>query len=149
MLRVASELRPHWIIGENVENAVRLVLDDILDSLEGIGYTAQAFVVSAYCAGSWFDGKRTFVVASSNDRGSALWRDAQLQADASLSGCRGDLRGRAEIFDTGKWWALESRPYGVVDGVPSRMDRLKCLGNAVVPAQAYPFFKAIADMERN
>ena len=28
------------------------------------------------------------------------------------------------------------------------MDRLKCLGNAVVPMQGYSFFKAIADVEK-
>jgi DNA (cytosine-5)-methyltransferase 1 len=35
-----------------------------------------------------------------------------------------------------------------VYGVPDRMDRIKSLGNAVIPQQIYPIFKAIMDIER-
>lgn len=45
------------------------------------------------------------------------------------------------------WWQAEPDVGRVVDGVPNRVDRLRCLGNAVVPAQAYPIFKAIYDEE--
>lgn len=39
MLRVIDELRPKWIIGENVSGLVRIALDDILESLKEVGYS--------------------------------------------------------------------------------------------------------------
>ena len=47
----------------------------------------------------------------------------------------------------GNWWAVEPDVGRVAHGVPNRVDRIKCLGNAVVPAQFYPIFRAIAEEE--
>ena len=40
-------------------------------------------------------------------------------------------------------WPCEPGICRVVDGVPNRLDRIKCLGNAVVPQQFYPFFMLV------
>ena len=46
-------------------------------------------------------------------------------------------------------WPDEPGVGRVADGVPNRVDRIRCLGNAVVPQQFYPFFEAIAKIERS
>lgn len=49
-----------------------------------------------------------------------------------------------EIAD-GCQWAAEPDVGRVANGIPNRVDRLKCLGNAVVPQQAYPIFRALRE----
>lgn len=55
---------------------------------------------------------------------------------------RGHLSGRADYvtrekgYAGGQWWETEPDVGRVVDGVPARVDRLKGLGNAVVPQVA-------------
>lgn len=44
-------------------------------------------------------------------------------------------------------WQPEPSVGRVADGVPNRMDRIKALGNAVVPQQILPIFKAIVQIE--
>lgn len=84
-------------------------------------------------------------------------RSGQMQSDAE-SGNGADVcntvRGRctgvarreqSQEFADGRCWATEPDVGRVAHGIPNRVDRLKCLGNAVVPQQAYPIFKALME----
>ena len=46
------------------------------------------------------------------------------------------------------WWQSEPDVGRVVNGIPSRVDRLRCLGNAVVPQVVEVIGRAILDRER-
>lgn len=66
--------------------------------------------------------------------------------DAMCSGYAWDARwGQSQELADGRCWAAEPDVGRVAHGIPARVDRLKCLGNAVVPQQAYPIFKALAE----
>ena len=67
------------------------------------------------------------------------WRKRQSQ------GSEQDERRRAGDSD---WWAAEPAVGRVATGVSRRVDRLRCLGNAVMPQQVYPILAAIAEVER-
>lgn len=66
--------------------------------------------------------------------------------NAMRSGCAGDARReQSQELADGRCWAAEPDVGRVAHGIPARVDRLKCLGNAVVPQQAYPIFKALME----
>jgi DNA (cytosine-5)-methyltransferase 1 len=50
-----------------------------------------------------------------------------------------------ECLERSDWWAAEPDVGRVAHGIPNRVDRIKCLGNAVVPQQAYPIFRALRE----
>ena len=45
------------------------------------------------------------------------------------------------------YWDIEPDIPRIASGVPHRVERLRALGNAVVPQQFYPVFAAIAGAE--
>lgn len=138
MRRVVQELRPTWVVGENVKGHITRGLDGVIDDLEEDGYAWRAFCLPALAVAARHFRERVFVVAHSKclrdlpkvERQETDWAHAERPA------------GRA---GGSTWWEAEPGVVRVADGIPSQMDRLKTLGNAVVPAQAYPIFAAIAE----
>lgn len=47
MLRVIKELRPAWVVGENVAGIINMALDQVLSDLEAQGYETRTFVIPA------------------------------------------------------------------------------------------------------
>ena len=58
----------------------------------------------------------------------------------------GPCYGRMFEFSGTDWWKAEPSVGRVADGIPNRMDRLKCLGNSVVPEQAREAFKRLCGL---
>ena len=63
--RLIQELRPDWIIGENVSGHIKLGLDTVLQNLESESYTTRTFSISASSVGANHQRERIFVVANS------------------------------------------------------------------------------------
>ncbi|MEC1271528.1 DNA (cytosine-5-)-methyltransferase [Bacillus subtilis] len=222
MFRIIKELRPTWVVGENVANFANMELDRTLFDLESAGYKGQSFIIPACAVDAKHRRDRTFVVAYSDSFGrhnrehhrekrqfhGEFHRDSQeenrkwdgrfnrvgevrsILSDSDSKGLeranrtelessdvtrcssladsenKRDVRrnliisdndgstGKGSHFRTGtetddgrQRWPAEPDVGRVAHGVPNRVDRIKGLGNAVVPQQIYPIFKAIMDQE--
>lgn len=144
MLRVIQEIRPAWVVGENVAGIVSMALDMVLSDMESIGYSCQAFIIPACAVNAPHRRDRVAIIAHANGQRVERGGAEKVQREQMVQGYK-DC-GRIEA------WRERSNLYepkllrnfnGIQDGV----DRLKCLGNAVVPQQFYPVFKAIAEVE--
>lgn len=171
MLRVIRELRPRCVVGENVPGIIKIAAGQVVKDLERAGYHVVVFHYEAASVGAWHRRARVFFVGLADVADTACKRiqghaaictakpaerSRQMQSDAEsgseavydamCSGCAGDDRwGQSQELADGRCWAAEPDVGRVAHGIPSRVDRLKCLGNAVVPQQAYPIFKALAE----
>lgn len=129
--RIIGELRPTWVLAENVPALRTKGIDRVTDDLAGLGYTSWPVVVGAWAVGAPHKRDRVWVVAT-NRSGDG----AQGQPEEPLCGepafswvqnVRGpaDLRGRSDLPPPLIWRTGH--------GIPNWMDRVKSCGNAVVP----------------
>ena len=79
MVRVIKELRPTWVVGENVAGIVRMALADILSELEACGYQTRTFLVPACAIGARHRRYRVAIVAHS-DSGGQLYRQNEIKS---------------------------------------------------------------------
>jgi len=80
MLRVIRELRPTWVVGENVVGLIKLGLDEVLTDLEGEGYATRTFNIPACSIGAPHLRQRIWVVAHA---------DSESEPDGTFDGNAG------------------------------------------------------------
>ena len=141
MLDVVRRTKPAWVVGENVKGHISLGLNEVLDDMENEGFETRTFAIPAGAVKAPHSRERVFVVSYSESNRHRL-------RGAIRDFCKKDGRQRCGLlpkFTIPTWWDSEPRVYRVADGIPAEVDRLRSLGNAVVPYQAYPIFAAIAE----
>ena len=174
MLRVIRELRPRCVVGENVPGIIKIAAGQVAKDLERAGYHVVVFNFEAAAVGTWHRRSRVFFVGiaetvpnSESERqqrertcGEQIGGTRSFARESEGCGlvrdtmCQGLQDGTAETIrkpradecpERSDCWAAEPDVDRVAHGVPHRVDRIKCLGNAVVPQQAYPIFKALRE----
>lgn len=161
MLRVVQDLRPAWVVGENVAGIVSMALDQVLSDLESIGYSCQAIIIPACAVDAPHRRDRCAIVGYRYGALESQKWDGKTVADTESQRLQRQRPGGEQEPDTrpgtreskrrgyGAWeWPTEPNVGRVAHGVPFRVDRVRCLGNAVVPAQFYPIFKAIVTITK-
>lgn len=141
MLDIIRQTRPTWVVGENVKGHISMGIDDVLDDLESEGFETRAFSIPAGAVKAPHSRERVFVVSYSEGNRHRAGREIG-DICKKNGGQRGGLLSKPTLPT---WWDTEPGICRVAHGVPDRVDRLKALGNAVVPQQAYPIFAAIAE----
>jgi DNA (cytosine-5)-methyltransferase 1 len=166
MLRVVKEFRPRWFLGENVPGIINMALDTVLSDLEALGYETGAVVIPACALDAPHRRDRVWILAHDKGKGLQEWKREQaagwpctrspggglraLQEKALPNHGCGSGEGAGRECEPGRdaaCWDPEPDVGRVAHEVPSRVDRLKCLGNAVVPQVAEAIGRMIVAVE--
>ncbi len=110
MLRVIKELRPRWVIGENVAGIVNMALDTVLSDLESIGYTTGAFIIPACAVDAPHRRDRCAIVANNDSE-----RRDKFQY-AGISEKSGQLVIELCCGHVGVWPVLQNPVHIAIDG---------------------------------
>ena len=141
MARLIGICRPRWVLVENVPALRTRGADRVIGDLAALDYAAWAFVVGAAHAGAPHRRQRLFLLARDISAHPARARLAVRQRFSTR---------RARVLPAERFggWLAEPCVRRVDDGFPGRVDRVRSLGNAVVPAVAAAFGRSINMIER-
>lgn len=130
--RIIGELRPRYVVVENVAELTRRGLDRVCGDLASFGYDAEWSVVSACAVGAPHTRERVFVVAYPVQSRQA-WRGAGWIGGWGVGQTEAGRTRRNRDAETDVFWKTEPSMARVANGVPFQVERINRLGNAVVP----------------
>jgi len=170
VFRVLIETEAPFLFCENVRGHVRKGLRDVIQGLSGIGFNAEWDVFSAEEEGAPHRRERLFFLAYASGvqlRSQSGWVCGPHRKDSHVIGDHGqekpvaDADGQGEPRPQGcnpgkrvrvgdgcqqeSWWTTEPDVGRVAHGVSNRVDRLRALGNGVIPAVAARAFGELMD----
>lgn len=143
LLRVVSEIRPKYLVMENVTGLLTgnngQWFGRILSELEQVGYCCEWHCIHAASFGAIHQRDRVWFIAHPNSKGLQGREKTILQKRHITEGhTRQGIR-----------WQSKSRICRVADGIPNRVDRLRTLGNAIFPPIAECIAGAIIEHEKS
>ena len=163
MFRVIREANPRWILIENVIGLITMGIDDVLHDLESRAYECQAFVIPALAVDARHRRSRVFIVAHSDTsinqgkkeelftRRDTVDESSNVVSHANVAdrtsnwndAGMGRIEEQIKISGNGRFrqWSNFSDVRRVAYGFPDRLDRLRGLGQSVVPQVAYEIMK--------
>ena len=149
MWRLIRDLRPRFAIIENVRAITFRGLSDVLSSLAEIGYDAEWQDIQASDLGYPHRRERIWVVAYPHGAG---WERILC---CNIKDCSKKEEQKATLdISSNPFLQFEKRMgepavFGVDNGIPRQVDRLRALGNAIVPQIAELLFKKILKLMRD
>jgi DNA (cytosine-5)-methyltransferase 1 len=111
----------------------------VLFDLEGLGYACAAAVIPACAVDAPHRRDRAWIMAHARSSG-------REERHATTVAVNAEQRTRRAAH-AGCVWSPESPLDRVANGVPQRVDRLRGLGNAIVPAVAEEIMRALAQAD--
>ena len=147
MYRVICDAAPRYVLAENVPGLITVeggvLFESVCADLEDAGYEVLTFILPACCKNAPHRRDRVWIVAHASEQ--------RLQGYGGVEGESEERREESgghsgESCRSGggtfrESWLIEPNVGRVANGIPKRVDRLKALGNAIVPQVAYEIIR--------